>query len=182
MEDITRAEKAALYFQILERCEDWKIIYQIAIGEERFNNLGDKSKVTSASRWKSSHRIQKAREEIERNFKAIENEIREKAIKNFPVLEGEPRQPETKKAENGDINFLDPDEFMKFASQKANELQDEKDRRAYLEMIAKLMNYKDKDQEEQEQIRAYLPETCENCELYKRCSVCSFSSCPVSLQ
>lgn len=71
---------------------------------------------------------------------------------------------------------------MKFASLKANELQDEKDRRAYLEMIAKLMNYKDKDQEEQEQIRAYLPETCENCELYKRCSVCSFGSCPVSLQ
>lgn len=179
MEDITKAEKAALYFHILERCEDWKELYKIAIGEDRYNNLSDKSRITSASRWKSSHRIQKAKEELQRNLKAWEDQIKENATANSLNQETEPTKKSRIISTDEDINFLDPDEFMKFASRQANDLTDEKDRRAYLEMIAKLMNYKDKDQEEQEQIRAYLPVLCENCELYARCSRCSLSSCAV---
>ena len=68
MEDLTRAEKAALYFHILERCDDWRIIYQIAIGENKYNALTDGTKKTNTSRWKSSHRIQKAKEEFEKQI------------------------------------------------------------------------------------------------------------------
>ena len=107
------------------------------------------------------------------------NQIKENATANSSNQETEPTKKSRIISTDEDINFLDPDEFMKFASRQANDLTDEKDRRAYLEMIAKLMNYKDKDQDEQQQIRAYLPQTCENCELYARCSRCSLSSCAV---
>lgn len=183
MEDITKAEKAALYFYIFERCTDWKEIYRIAIGEDRYKALSDGSKKTNTTRWKTSHRIQKALEELERNLKARDEEIRNKAREEDKNSEETaPSKPETKTTQAEAVNFLDPDEFLKFANLKANEIQDEKERRSYLEMIAKLMNYKDKDEEQQEQIKAYLPMICEKCELYKRCSSCSLSSCPVSLQ
>ena len=179
MEDLTRAEKAALYFQIIERCDDWKQVYSIAIGEDRFNKLTDKTKNTNTSRWKVSHRIQKAREEIERNFNARDEDLKRKAVE--AAANGETEGPAKKAVSmsSEDINFLDPDQFLQFANQQANTITDEKERRAYLEMIAKLMNYKDKDSEEQEQIKAYLPVNCESCELYRRCKSCNLDRCPI---
>lgn len=172
-------ELAAVLLRVYANITDNHILFQIAEGTTRYNNLTQTSKNTTVSKWFKSERIQNMIKNEEFNQRKRDEEIIKKERER---IEREAREQEGKKDQNQEINFLDPDEFMKFASLKANELQDEKDRRAYLEMIAKLMNYKDKDQEEQEQIRAYLPETCEKCELYKRCSVCSFSSCPVVLQ
>jgi hypothetical protein len=179
MEDITKAEKAALYFQILERCEDWKEVYKIAIGADRYNQLSDKTKQTNTSRWKFSHKIQKAREEIERNLKARDEDLINKAVQELQNNETESTEGRNRStvSENS-VNFLNPDEFLKFASQKANEIQDEKDRREYLKMIANLMNYKDSDREETEIQRFYTPVNCLECEIYKKCGSCSLS-CPV---
>lgn len=174
MEDITKAEKAALYFQILERCEDWKEVYKIAIGEDRYNQLGDNTKKTNTSRWKASHKIQKAREEIERNLKARDEDLINKAVQELQSKETESTEGRNRSTISGNsVDFLNPDEFLKFASQKANEIQDEKDRREYLKMIANLMNYKDSDREETEVQRFYTPVNCQECEIYKRCSCCS---------
>jgi hypothetical protein len=181
MEDVTRAEKAALYFHILERCDDWKELYKIAVGEKQYNTLAEKSKITTASRWKSSHRIQKAKEEIERNLKALKAEIEQKARENGDQEQAETSKRERPTSPDVDINFLDPDQFLQFANQQANQINDEKERRAYLEMIAKLMNYKDKDEAEQEQIRAYLPIICDSCELRRRCESCKLNICPVEV-
>ena len=70
------------------------------------------------------------------------------------------------------INFLNLDEFLKYANNQANNIQDEKEKRAWVEMIGKYMNFKESDEQEQ-QIKAYLPVVCSDCEIYKRCSDCS---------
>lgn len=181
MEDITKSEKAALYFQILERCNDWKEVYKIAIGEDRYNSLTDKTKITNTSRWKASHKIQKAKEEIEMIFKAKQQEIEEKAKEGNPSGGTEPTNRTTKKEVDEKTNFLNLDEFLQYANQQANKIADEKEKRAWVEMIGKYMNFKESEEGETEQIKAYLPLQCYSCELRKRCESCKFDVCPVEI-
>lgn len=181
MEDITKSEKAALYFQILERCNDWKEVYKIAIGEDRYNALTDKTKITNTSRWKASHKIQKAKEEIEMIFKAKQQEIEERAKESNSSGETEPTKRTTKNEIIEKTNFLNLEEFLQYANQQANSIQDEKERRAWVEMIGKYMNFKESEEGETEQIKAYLPIICEACECYKRCQACKLSVCPVEV-
>ena len=182
MEDITKSEKAALYFQILERCTDWKEVYKIAIGEDRYNALTDKTKTTNTSRWKASHKIQKAKEEIEMIFKAKQKEIEERAKKGNSSGETEP----TNTTKEGDFiektNFLDRDEFLQFLNSRANEIKDDKLRNDILKMLSDNLRYKDTERDENNEIqRFYAPVTCENCEIYKRCKGCKVSECPEML-
>lgn len=182
MKQLTPEEQAAILLHVYGKCEDRHILFKIANGLERYNKLSDSSKKQTVYRWFNTQPIQEGIQAEKFNILRREEEIKERIKEEF-TTSGEAaattRGPKTSPAEA--VNFLDPDEFLKFANLKANEIQDEKERRSYLEMIAKLMNYKDKDEEQQEQIKAYLPMICEKCELYKRCSNCSLSSCPVSL-
>ena len=182
MESITQSEKAALYFQILERCKDWKVIYKIAIGPDRFEKMNQSSQATNASKWKLSERIQKAHKEIERNLGAAKREIEQKAIEqtNAGNTETTGSDEFTNVGEN--INFLDPEEFLKHANIQANRIKDDKERRSWLEMIAKLMNYKEQTDGETTEIkRFYIMKTCENCEIYQLCRGCEFAKCPKTL-
>ena len=47
--DITQAEKAALYYHLVGKCNDWEQLYKIAKGEEAFNKLSTASKSASVS-------------------------------------------------------------------------------------------------------------------------------------
>lgn len=176
MEKLNDNTKAAIYYQLITGCKDKAVLFQIAEGKERYNKLTDKSKPVTVHKWYNTRPVQRAINEI--RF-----ELEQK--KAFLIEEGKRiERNETAKKEGlqlqGErINFLNPDEFLKFANIQANEIQDEKERRAYLEMIAKLMNYKDKEGTETEQIKAYLPINCHNCELYKRCKSCKFDICPI---
>lgn len=183
MKPLTDTEKAAICYHIFAGCNDRAVLFLIAEGEERYKKLKPNSLKTTCNNWFNSHRIQEGMKEFKLIQEDRENrKLEEIRRKEEPSEETEPSKREAKTTQAEAVNFLDPDEFLKFANLKANEIQDEKERRSYLEMIAKLMNYKDKDEEQQEQIKAYLPMICEKCELYKRCSACSLSSCPVSLQ
>lgn len=181
MEDITKSEKAALYFQILERCNDWKEVYKIAIGEDRYNSLTDKTKKANTSRWKASHKIQKAREEIEMIFKAKQQEIEERTKESNSSGETETTNRTTKSDITEKTNFLNLDEFLQYANQQANKITDEKEKRAWVEMIGKYMNFRESEEGETEQIKAYLPIQCYSCELRKRCKSCKFDPCPVEV-
>lgn len=178
MDKLNIYEQAAICFHILGECEDRTALFKIANGAERYDNLTDKSKTVTVSRWYNSVKIQDGI----KNFQAIQdrktNEIKTEILK---ALETETTKNESSGEINGDINFLDPGQFLQFANQQANQIKDEKERRAYLEMIAKLMNYKDKEGEETEQIRAYLPLQCYSCELKKRCEACKFAVCAVEI-
>lgn len=177
MEDITKAEKAAIYYAILERCNDWQEVYKIAIGSERFNALTDKAKQSNASRWKTSHKIQKAREEIEAVLIAKENAIKEKAIKEFQGGETEPTKGATKKANTEQTDFLNRDEFLKFLNTRANEITDDKLRNDILKMLSDNMRYKESEKDDNTEIqRFYTPITCTDCEIYKKCKGCNLCS------
>ena len=178
MENLTQPEKAALYFQILERCEDWKIIYRIAIGPDRFDKMQESSQRVNSSKWKTSERIQTAHQEIRRNLQAAKEEIEKNAVKRSRGFETEATEEDNYLKSSDEINFLDPEEFLKHANQVANSCKDEKERRNWLEMIAKLMNYKDQNEGENTEIkRYYIMKTCETCEIYTKCRACPVDVC-----
>lgn len=179
MEDITKAEKAAIYYAIFERCNDWQEVYKIAIGSERFNALTDKAKQSGASRWKMSHKIQKAKEEIEAILTAKEKAIKEKAIQEANNGETEATKGTTKKTNVEETDFLNRDEFLKFLNTRANEIQDDKLRNDILKMLSDNMRYKESEKDEQTDIqRFYTPVICENCAIYNKCKDCNVINCP----
>jgi hypothetical protein len=170
MKQLTPSEQAAIYLHIFGHFEDRRELFKIAVGEKQFNKLKESSLKPSVSRWYNSPRIQEGIKAIEYEKRRREEEIAEQARKS---QETEPSKQGTVQTNTNEVNFLNPDEFLKFASQKANEIQDEKDRREYLKMIANLMNYKDSDREETEIQRFYTPVNCLECEIYKKCGSCS---------
>ena len=179
MEDITKAEKAAIYYAILERCNDWQEVYKIAIGAERFNALTDKAKQSNASRWKTSHKIQKAREEIEAVLIAKEKAIKEKAIQEANNGETEPPKGTTNKNNTEQTDFLNRDEFLKFLNTRANEITDDKLRNDILKMLSDNMRYKESEKDDNTEIqRFYTPVNCTDCEIYKKCKGCRIADCP----
>jgi hypothetical protein len=179
MEDITKAEKAAIYYAILERCNDWQEVYKIAIGTERFNALTDKAKQSNASRWKTSHRVQKAKEEIEAVLIAKEKAIKEKTIKEFQGGETEATKGTTKKSNTEETDFLNRDEFLKFLNTRANEITDDKLRNDILKMLSDNMRYKESEKDEQTEVqRFYTPIICTDCAIYNKCKECKVINCP----
>ena len=177
-DQITVNERAAIVYHVAEDCNNRRELFIIAFGEDRLKPLKPNSQPVIINNWFRSHKIQQAINEYREIWKAKQAEI----VKNWTsesVTEATQGQKD-ETAKNG-VNFLNPDEFLQFANLQANEITDEKERREYLKMIASLMNYKDSDDSEQEQIKAYLPVNCQVCDLYKRCSRCNFDVCPVEM-
>ena len=175
---INDQEKAALYFQVLERCEDWQRVFKIAIGAERYNNLSDKAKQTSSSRWKNSASVQLSLREIQTAIKAKENQIREETKKAPTEESAELREQKTKRA-TIKTDFLNRDEFLQFLNEKANENIDDKLRNEILKMLSDNLRYKDSDKESENDIqRFYTPVLCESCEIYNKCKGCKVAECP----
>lgn len=182
MEYITKGEKAALYFQILEGCNDWRLVYSIAIGQEKFNSLSDKAKQSNSSRWKTSHKIQKALEEITAVLETKKNAIEKNAVNEFKGDETEPTNEVAKKRNTQQTDFLNRDEFLKFLNNRANEITDDKLRNDILKMLSDNMRYKESESEEIAEIqRFYTPITCESCPIYQKCKGCKVESCPKAL-
>jgi predicted DNA-binding protein YlxM (UPF0122 family) len=179
---VTDQEKGALYLQVFERCEDWRRIYATAIGADRYNTLTEMAKQSNTSRWKVSDRIQRCKEEIERNLNALIQEEREKAVQEYiESLESESPQKVKKRAKTTQRDFLNRDEFLQFLNERANEIDatDDKTRNDILKMLSDNLRYKDADKEEQTEIqRFYTPITCQDCEIYKRCKGCTLGECP----
>ena len=179
MRSLTPAEKAALYYQIFENVQDWKIIYRIAIGEKHANTLKQSTIQANTSKWKESDRIRDAVDEIKRYFYFKRQELEKEIKDNISTGETEP----TKEGRKMDfVNLLDRDTFLEEINRGANQAKEEKDKREYLKMISDNLRYKDTERDENNEIqRFYTPITCENCEIYKRCKGCNVSNCPAML-
>jgi hypothetical protein len=179
MENFNEFEKAAICLHIFGGCEDKKTLFKIACGEQRYNKLSPNSLKSVVSTWYKSHKVQ----QLISYYQHIKKTEQDKAIEEFKKLHeasGDTEAPkkESPKAHDGQVDFLNLEEFLKYANQQANDIADEKERRAWVEMIGKYMNFKDNEDGEQEQIKAYIPINCESCELYKRCKGCKLSECP----
>lgn len=176
MKELTESEKAAIVYHVYTGCKDRKKLYIIAYGPEKANKLTEKSLPVILSKWFNSHKIQDGIRLYQEQKKIDERRIIEEHERN---QETESANATTKPPTAEEINFLDPEEFLKHANQVANSCKDEKERRNWLEMIAKLMNYKDQNDNESTEIkRFYIMKTCEMCEIYNKCRSCPVDVCP----
>ena len=178
MDILNDKEKAAILYHVFTGCKDRAILFEIAEGENRLNKLKDSSKTQTFYNWYNSQKIQDGIKEITYQVEKIKKEYADKVIQD---RETETREGQQKRLNKENVNFLNPEEFLKFANDQANEIQDEKERREYLKMIANLMNYKESDQEQTDIQRFYTPVLCESCEIYNRCKNCKMPECPKML-
>lgn len=157
-------QQAALLYKVIFNISDNHLIFKIAEGQQRYDNLKNSSKNVTVSRWWLSEDIQKGFVDL---GYILENKLHDENLKYYNNrVETETTKESRPDQVAEEVNFLNLDEFLQFANKQANELKDEKDKRAYLDMIAKLMNFKESE-EETDQIRAYVPQTCDRCPLYQ---------------
>ena len=176
LESINKKALAALYLYTFGGCSDWVELYKIQADPVKIKTLPENTIKQYASRWKRSHEVQTALKELEQIKKARDLET----IKQYQEKQTKDIKPgETETGEN--TNFLNLDEFLKYANIQANSITDEKERRAWVEMIGKYMNFKGSEEGETEQIKAYIPVQCYNCEIYRRCKGCNLNVCPVEM-
>lgn len=181
MENLTEQQKAAILYHVFAGCKDKDILFRIAEGDERYNRLKDSSKRQTVYLWYNSEKIQNGIKEITYQIERQKKEIEEKIKQNLLSCKTEAGEGQQKKLNKESVNFLNPDEFLKFANDQANEIQDEKERREYLKMIANLMNYKEGDQEQTDIQRFYTPVICSDCSIYQKCRSCKTDTCPKML-
>lgn len=178
MKATTDQEKAALYFAILENCQDWQRIYSIAVGVDKFNSLAETTKITLPNKWKNSARIKRLYEEIQLIQEHRENQIRQKAVQDLGSLEAESPQRKPETLQPDETDFLNRDQFLAFLNKRANEITDDKLRNDILKMLSDNMRYKENENDTTEIQRFYTPVCCQDCEIYKKCGSCSVGSCP----
>lgn len=175
--ELTHAEKAAIYYHIFGKCEDWVQLYKIAKGEDAYNRLSEISRAAMVSRWKLSEPVQT----MIKDTNYIREREREEADKRAVEAYRENQEnPEGDKILS-EVNFLDRDEFLAYLNKQANRIQDEKTRNETLKMISDNLRFKDMEKESEgyeEMRRFYLPLQCHDCELYKRCKECPLEKCP----
>lgn len=175
IEKLTDLERAAIALHLIAGENNRLILYTIAVGAEHVKKLKESSLKVMYNNWFNSHKIQNGI----RYYSGLLNDREARAVEKFKrELETETTKGNGSSFKSTDVNFLNPDEFLKFANQQANEIKDEKERREYLKMIANLMNYKESDQEQTDIQRFYTPVLCENCEIYNKCKSCKLSECP----
>ena len=119
IKDLTKAQQAAIYLHVVAGCNEWADLFQIAEGTKRYNDLTDKSKGVTVSRWFNTHKIQ----EGIKAFKAIQEEQKQRILIEYQrSQETEATKREGEQPDNGDVNFLDRDEFLQFLNSRANEI------------------------------------------------------------
>lgn len=181
MEDLTKSEKAAIYFHLLEKEKNVTEIYKIAIGADRFNALKESAQKNNSYRWKNSQRIKDAYNEIIARLENIKNQIKQEAQQQSQGPgDGEGRKEDKKKQPTTQTDFLNRDEFLQFLNARANEIDitDDKTRNDILKMLSDNLRYKDADKEDQTEIqRFYTPLTCQDCEIYNKCRSCKADVC-----
>lgn len=172
--EITQGEKAAIYYHLVARCTDWHQLYKIAKGNEAYARLTTEgARNVNVSKWKNSEQMKTAIKEIKYILEMEKKQIESDAIETHRNEEDEKNLRE--------VDFLDRGEFLKYLNKQANRIKDEKVKNDYLKMISDNLRFKDADkstEEDQEIRRFYTPVLCSECEIYKKCSDCSFEVCP----
>lgn len=175
--ELTQAEKAAIYYHLVGKCDDWSQLYNIAKGEGTLEKMEKSSRPSMVSRWKNADHIQTAIKEISFLLQREREEFAERAVQAYKDNQENPTSGTTL----AEVNFLDRDEFLSYLNKQANRIQDEKTRNETLKMISDNLRYKDmdKEKEEDEEVRRfYTPMVCHECPLYIRCQKCPLDECP----
>ena len=155
------ATQAAILYHVVFQVNDKIELFKIANTPQKYDSYTDKSKSVILSNWWRSDAVQAGIIDLKY---ILESKLDEEVKKAVRERENEKMKGSTRSKE--EVNFLNLDEFLAFANDQANKITDEKERRSWVEMIGKYMNFKEND-EETEQIRAYTPLICSDCPLYQ---------------
>lgn len=179
MEKLNHQELAAICYHVLGGCNDKKILFQIAAGEIRYNKLKESSLQVTVSNWYKSHKIQEGIKQYKTIQEQKERERIDKIKSELSGVETESANGANVPGFKEDVNFLDLENFLTEANKQANKIKDDKERRAWLELIGKYMSFKDRNESETTEIkRFYTPIECQKCEIYNKCKGCTLSECP----
>lgn len=179
MEKLNHQELAAICYHVLGGCNDKKILFQIAAGEIRYNKLKESSLQVTVSNWYKSYKIQEGIKQYKTIQEQKERERIEKIKYELSGAETEGANGANIPGLNEDVNFLDLENFLTEANKQANKIKDDKERRAWLELIGKYMSFKDRNDNEITEIkRFYTPIECQKCEIYNKCKGCTLAECP----
>lgn len=162
VKNITLREKAAIIFTIITGIDDGFTLYTIARGENNHKNR--ESYLRNGNILKHKEHIQLYYKEAEN---IINNYIRKRLDGNNNLIEhGEINEKDTFTLKN--INFTNPEEFISYLNDQANNLPDERDRREYLKMLSDLLRFKEGSKSNMDDIqRFYTPVNCQNCAIYQ---------------
>ena len=80
---------------------------------------------------------------------------------------GDSMQVVDNQEESDFINFTDRMQFIAWLNEKANGIADEKQRMEYLKILSDLLQFKDENKRNTEQMRFYVPIKCLQCALYQ---------------
>ncbi|MBO7322609.1 MAG: hypothetical protein J6U51_03375 [Bacteroidales bacterium] len=170
MDILNEFEQAALFYYVYSETKDKKLVFQLAKGSEYYNRLTDKSKKTTLHNWFKSEPVKNYIKKLEFQ-KELDRQQNEKNI--IDRVKTEAIEPGQTQPNPENVNFLDRDQFLEYLNKKANSQTDEKLQNETLKMLSDNLRYKDGDNETTEIQRFYTPICCKDCEIYKKCSVCS---------
>ena len=156
VKNITLREKAAVIFSIITGMNDNITFYSIAKGKEKDINRDSYSSL--------GYQL-KNKDHIKLYYTEAQNLIDNYCTGRINLLNSDDLEGNSFTLKN--INFTDPIQFLEYLNNQANTIQNEKDRREYLKLIADLMRFKEGAKGSAEDIqRFYTPENCQNCALY----------------
>jgi len=159
----TLREQAAIIYGIITGIKDLSTFYKIAKGN-------DKKIYTPESLKSMGHKLYKS-EPVQEYIKQAEQ-----IVKRF-IQTQNANGGENKESESGgggafalnNVNFTDPEQFIKYLNNQANNLTEERDRREYLKMLSDLLRFKESGNSTNTEIqRFYTPLSCQNCQLYRQ--------------
>ena len=168
LHDLDEREKAGLLYRHYNNEKSFKTAFLIAHPDKTGNENGF---LQTVSRWKNSPAVQNFVNEIESKENARLNAFLQIQKKRNNQNSETGTETETG-TDTGTFpanwhNFTDLNEFLSFCELQANTIQDEKDRKDYLKMIADLMQYKNQDKGATDIQRFYTPLQCVSCPLYQ---------------
>ena len=166
MKYITEREKAAINYYLYAGVEDWSILYLIGSDRSTEDNMKDKYLSDKASNWKRSARIQEyLKTAIKR--KALEEADREREIEKR-ARESERRQIDAEKGRSSFVDYSDPRNQIRKLNEIINEATDPGEALDAIKVVRAGQKDDQQAAREGKQVRAYLPQTCNNCILYQR--------------
>lgn len=164
LHDLNEREKAGLLYRHFHNEKSYRTAFLIAHPDKTGNENGF---LQTVSRWKNSPAVQNFVTEIDAKEQTRLNallQLQRKRTQNGN--QDSDSEPGKETFTPNWHNFTDLNEFLSFCELQANTIQDEKDRKDYLKMIADLMQYKNQDKSVTDIQRFYTPLQCVSCPLY----------------
>lgn len=167
---LTDREKAAIYMHVFGGVDNWQQLYAIA---DSGNGTIDQASITNKypSRWKNTPKIQEYIKTLERKKYDL---LRDEREKGFQEGKDNVLNSVHNNSENGTnvpkrstfVDYSNPENQTRKLNELVNSASDPGEALDALKVIIQGQKADREAAKEQKTVRAYLPQTCDNCPLY----------------